>query len=125
MYIRRTTIKSRGTAEPYFTYRLVESVRTPDGARQRKLLNLGCHFDVSRDQWGTVTQRIEQLLSAQRLSPSGRRNDDSAVLFRIRNAATTPIIRCRLLAGSRILAVFERAPRILGGVDDSVKWFTP
>ena len=65
MYIRRTTIKRRGTAEPYFTYRLVESVRTVDGVRQRTLLNLGRHFDVPRDQWGALTQRIEQLLSAQ------------------------------------------------------------
>jgi transposase len=65
MYIRRTTIKSRGTGEPYFTYRLVESVRTADGVRQRTLLNLGRHFDVPPDQWGALAQRIEQLLSAQ------------------------------------------------------------
>ena len=37
----------------------------------------------------------------------------------------TPIVRCRLLAGSRILAVLEGAPRILRCVDNSVKWFTP
>lgn len=65
MYIRRTTIKSRGSGEPYYTYRLVESVRTVDGVRQRTLLNLGRHFDVPQEQWGTLGQRIEQLLSAQ------------------------------------------------------------
>ena len=27
MYIRRTTIESRRTGEPYYTYRLVESIR--------------------------------------------------------------------------------------------------
>jgi transposase len=65
MYIRRTTIKSRGSAEPYYTYRLVESVRTVDGVRQRTLLNLGRHFDVPQDQWSALSQRIEELLSAQ------------------------------------------------------------
>jgi transposase len=65
MYIRRTTIKSRRTGEPYYTYRLVESVRLEGGVRQRTLLNLGRHFDVPRKQWGLLAQRIEQLLSQQ------------------------------------------------------------
>jgi hypothetical protein len=50
MYIRRTTIKSRRSGEPYYTYRLVESVRTDQGVRQRTLVNLGRHFDVPREQ---------------------------------------------------------------------------
>jgi transposase len=65
MYIRRTTIKSRHDAEPYFTYRLVESVRDGSAVRQRTLLNLGRHFDVPREQWGALAQRIEQLVSGQ------------------------------------------------------------
>lgn len=65
MYIRRTTVKSRRPGESYYTYRLVESVRTPSGVRQRTLLNLGRHFEVSRDQWGALAQRVEQLVSAQ------------------------------------------------------------
>lgn len=65
MYIRRTAIKSRRTGEPYYTYRLVESVRREGGVRQRTLLNLGRHFDVPREQWGLLAQRIEQLLSQQ------------------------------------------------------------
>ncbi|MFZ0254871.1 MAG: hypothetical protein WAN46_04315 [Gammaproteobacteria bacterium] len=65
MYIRRTAIKSRHTGEPYYTYRLVESVRLEGGVRQRTLLNLGRHFDVPREQWGLLAQRIEQLLSQQ------------------------------------------------------------
>ena len=65
MYIRRTTIKSRRTGEPYYTYRLVESLRTADGVRQRTLLNLGRHFDVPRERWAALAQRIEQLASAQ------------------------------------------------------------
>ncbi|MGF1613380.1 MAG: hypothetical protein ACFCVA_05535 [Gammaproteobacteria bacterium] len=65
MYIRRTAIKSRRTGEPYYTYRLVESVRLEGGVRQRTLLNLGRHFDVPRERWGLLAQRIEQLLSQQ------------------------------------------------------------
>lgn len=65
MYIRRTSIKSRRTGEPYYTYRLVESVRTEDGVRQRTLLNLGRHFEVPREQWAALAQRIEQIISGQ------------------------------------------------------------
>jgi transposase len=65
MYIRRTTIKSRHTAEPYYTYRLVESIREGERVRQRTLLNLGRHFEVPRAQWGALVQRIESLLGGQ------------------------------------------------------------
>ena len=65
MYIRRTTIKSRRTGEPYYTYRLVESVRVDNNVRQRTLINLGRHFDVHRDHWIPLAQRIEELISRQ------------------------------------------------------------
>ena len=65
MFIRRTTIKSRRTGEPYYTYRLVESYRSAKGVRQRTLLNLGSHFEVPRAQWGALAQRIEAVLQGQ------------------------------------------------------------
>jgi len=65
MFIRRATIKSRESGEPYYTYRLVESVRTGEGVRQHTLLNLGRHFEVPRPQWGALVQRIEALLGGQ------------------------------------------------------------
>jgi transposase len=65
MYIRRTSIKSRRDGEPYYTYRLVESVRSDGHVRQRTLLNLGRHFDVPREQWAALSQRIEQLVGRQ------------------------------------------------------------
>ncbi|MCP4376965.1 MAG: IS1634 family transposase [bacterium] len=65
MYIRRTSIKSRRDGEPYYTYRLVESVRSNGCVRQRTLLNLGRHFDVPRGQWAALSQRIEQLVGRQ------------------------------------------------------------
>jgi len=65
MFIRRTSIKSRRSGEPYYTYRLVESLRTEHGVRQRTLANLGRHFDVPREQWAPLAQRIEQMVSGQ------------------------------------------------------------
>jgi len=65
MYIRRTSIKSRRDGEAYYTYRLVESVRSDGRVRQRTLLNLGRHFDVPREQWAALSQRIEQLVGRQ------------------------------------------------------------
>jgi hypothetical protein len=66
MYIRRTSIKSRRSGEPYYTYRLVESVRSTEGVRQRTVLNLGRHFEAPREQWQALAGRIEQLVSGQR-----------------------------------------------------------
>ena len=65
MFIRRTTIKSRESGEPYYTYRLVESVRSGAGVRQHTVLNLGRNFAVPRAQWAPLAQRIEALLAGQ------------------------------------------------------------
>jgi hypothetical protein len=65
MYIRRTTIKSRASGEPYYTYRLVESVRSGAGVHQHTVLNLGRKFEVPRPQWAPLAQRIEALLGGQ------------------------------------------------------------
>lgn len=62
MYIRRTSIKSRRSGEPYYTYRIVESFRAEGKVRQQTLLNLGRYFDVPREQWGSLIERIEQIL---------------------------------------------------------------
>ncbi len=65
MYIRRTTIKSRKNGVKYFTYRLVESVRTEKGVRQRTVLNLGKDFNYPRELWPSLATRIEEILSGQ------------------------------------------------------------
>lgn len=65
MFIRRTTIKSRTSGEPYYTYRLVESERVEGRVKQRTLLNLGRHFELERQQWPALCARIEQLLNRQ------------------------------------------------------------
>ncbi|WPL12385.1 putative diguanylate cyclase YdaM [Thiorhodovibrio litoralis] len=57
--------KSRRTGEPYFTYRLVESVREAGRVRQRTVVNLGRHFEVPREQWPALARRIEALVGGQ------------------------------------------------------------
>ena len=46
MFIRRTITNSRKTNQAYYTYRLVEGVRTGSVVKQTTLLNLGSHFDL-------------------------------------------------------------------------------
>ncbi len=65
MFIRRTTIKSRQSGEPYYTHRLVETERVNGKVKQHTLLNLGRHFSVPKDQWRDLSSRIQQLLEAQ------------------------------------------------------------
>lgn len=65
MYIRQTKIKSRKDGKDYFTYRLVESVRTRKGVRQNTLLNLGRHFPYPRKRWSELSQRISDILNGQ------------------------------------------------------------
>ncbi len=65
MFIRRTTIKSRRHAEPYYTYRLAESERVGARMKPRILLNLGRHFEAPKREWRALSSRIEQLLDSQ------------------------------------------------------------
>lgn len=65
MYIRRTTAKSRPSGDNYFTHRLVESIRTAQGVRQRTLLNLGTDFPYEQKDWPTIAHRIEQIVRGQ------------------------------------------------------------
>ncbi|MBW2228626.1 MAG: IS1634 family transposase [Deltaproteobacteria bacterium] len=67
MYIRRTTINRHKDGKPYYTYRLVESVRTSKGVRQHTLLNLGSNFTCPRESWSDLSNRIEEIISGQQL----------------------------------------------------------
>jgi transposase len=79
MYIRRTTIKSRKNGEPYYTYRLVESVRTSKGVRQRTLLNLGSNFSCPRESWPDLAKRVGEIISGQKqLFPPASDLEDAA-----------------------------------------------
>ena len=64
MFIRRT--KSRQTdGASYHTHRLVRSERDGGRVRQRTLLNLGRHFDIDRERWPPLCQRVEAALAGQ------------------------------------------------------------
>ena len=66
MFIRKTTHTNNKNAQSYFTYKLVESVRTERGPRQRTVLNLGSDFNTPQEQWKQLADRIEQIVSGQR-----------------------------------------------------------
>jgi len=79
MYIRRTTINRHKDGKRYYTYRLVESVRTSKGVRQRTLLNLGSNFNCPRESWSDLSSRIEEIISGQqRLFPPDSDLEDAA-----------------------------------------------
>ncbi|MDE0510564.1 MAG: hypothetical protein OXI88_02100, partial [Gammaproteobacteria bacterium] len=91
MFIRRTRTRSHN--EDYVTFRLVRSERTGAKVQQRTLLNLGRHFEVAREDWPRLCQRIEDILAGQLpLSP-----DDPAAL-----EAHAQRIAARLLARARV-----------------------
>jgi len=64
MFVRRTRTRATDGAV-YHTHRLVRSERDGARVRQRTLLNLGRHFDVERDHWPLLCQRVEQILDGQ------------------------------------------------------------
>ena len=63
MYIRKTKVKSGPKGEPYYSYRLVESVRIGQTVKQRTVLNLGKHFSLEPEHWPLLSARIEQLVN--------------------------------------------------------------
>ena len=63
MFVRRTRTRATDGAV-YHTHRLVRSERDGARVRQRTLLNLGRHFDIGRDHWPLLCQRVEQVLAA-------------------------------------------------------------
>jgi len=65
MFIRRVSTTNGVTKKKYTYLRLVESVRTEDGPRQRLVLNLG-DLDVDPGDYRVLARRIEELLSGSR-----------------------------------------------------------
>ena len=65
MFIRKTTHTDRKAQKAYHTFKLIESVRTERGPRQRMLLNLGADFSLPEEQWKDLANRIEEILTGQ------------------------------------------------------------
>lgn len=64
MFIRAVTKKNPGYDKTFTYHRLMESIRTPKGPRQRILLNLG-HLELPPEDWKTLANRIEEIVSNQ------------------------------------------------------------
>jgi transposase len=65
MFIRKTRKLDPVTKKAYFTFQLVESVRTERGPRQRILLNLGSNLEFSQEALKGLADRIEQIMCGQ------------------------------------------------------------
>lgn len=65
MFIREVDHTNRRNKTEYYTYKIVESVRTERGPRQRTLLNLGTGFNLPKEQWKELANRIEEILTGQ------------------------------------------------------------
>ena len=65
MFIRKTTHTDRKAKREYHTFKLIESVRTERGPRQRMLLNLGADFSLPEEKWKDLANRIEEILTGQ------------------------------------------------------------
>ena len=63
MYIKKTKKTDPRTGKSYFTYNLIESVRTEKGPRQRVLLYLGTDLPLPEDEFKMLAERIEEILS--------------------------------------------------------------
>jgi len=65
MYVRKVSHYNKSNRVEYHTYKLVESVRTERGPRQRTLLNLGTDFNLSQGKWKEFANRVEEIVTGQ------------------------------------------------------------
>ena len=65
MFIRKTRKTDAVTKKSYFSYQLIEAVRTERGPRQHILLNLGQIRDLDIEQLKELANRIETIMSGQ------------------------------------------------------------
>lgn len=66
MYIRYSQQKNLKTGQRYTSYRLVETYRNEQGKiSQHLLLNLGAQFNLPKEQWPSLTKRIDEICKGQ------------------------------------------------------------
>jgi len=65
MFIRKVFHTDTKNKTVYHTFKLIESVRTERGPRQRMVLNLGADFSVPEEEWKDLANRIEQIATGQ------------------------------------------------------------
>ncbi|RKY23297.1 MAG: IS1634 family transposase [Planctomycetota bacterium] len=67
MYIREIQKKNPNSPKVFISHRLIESVRTPRGPRQKAVINLG-QLDLPKENWKELANRIEDLLRGYKSS---------------------------------------------------------
>ena len=65
MFIRKVTHNNKRNRLEYHTFKLVESVRTERGPRQRDILNLGTDFRLPKEQWKDFANCVEKIITGQ------------------------------------------------------------
>ena len=61
MFIREIEKKNPGSDKVFISHRLVKSIRTPRGPRQKIVMNLG-KLDLHEEKWKELANRIEEIL---------------------------------------------------------------
>jgi transposase len=64
VFIREIVKKNPGYDKIFTYHRLMESVRTPKGPRQRVILNLG-KLNLPKEEWPILAGRIEEIITGQ------------------------------------------------------------
>lgn len=93
---RNTKTEPRRSDKVFLSHRLVESVRTPRGPRQRVVMNLG-NLELPKERWKALANRIEEVVHGQsrRLVPLPREVEALAQHF------AQLLIRSRLAENSQ------------------------
>src|SRR3989339_426840 len=65
MFIRKVIHRDKKNRREYHTFKLLESLRTERGPRQRMVLNLGADFSLPEEQWKDLANRIEEIVTGQ------------------------------------------------------------
>jgi len=74
MFIREYKTYNKKTSEQYINHKLVESVRTEKGPRQRVIMSLG-RLDLPRSEWKKLAHALECQLSGQATLLDGNDNE--------------------------------------------------
>lgn len=64
MFIREIKKQNPNSDKAFIYHRLIESIRTPKGPRQKVVMNLGT-LDLPKEKWKELANRIEQLVHGQ------------------------------------------------------------
>ena len=127
MFIRQTRTNNTATGESYTTHRLVRGERIQGKVRQITLLNLGRHFPIPQEDWPSLCQRIEQMLSGQTsiLEPAWPEHiERAAQRYAAALIARTPAAAQQ--SGAQAVAAAGSTQRDYAEVDvDSVQLTTP